>query len=209
MWPGRTLDEVVRILKINLNQLFFFIFTNKLIEVMQCSVQLKLTHPLSVRILKPQASLASQTQPTPAQTDSSCLILKAIRAGVGWVWLARLALGMVLFFFCDIDRAKQTTSVSCVVTMGNLRECLICYYLSMLFSITPSIGYSGARWVNLTNQKDAAYHPGASLSEQQNASTRTYMRYLLMISQTTTVTRAMGQSHKPHPSKGVACETRP
>ena len=156
MWPGRTLDEVVRILKINLNQLFFFIFTNKLIEVMQCSVQLKLTHPLSVRILKPQASLASQTQPTPAQTDSSCLILKAIRAGVGWVWLARLALGMVLFFFCDIDRAKQTTSVSCVVTMGNLRECLICYYLLMLFSITPSIGYSGARWVDLTNQKDAA-----------------------------------------------------
>ena len=29
-------------------------------------------------------SLASQTQPTPAR------ILKAIRAGLGWVWLARL-----------------------------------------------------------------------------------------------------------------------
>ena len=33
-------------------------------------------------------SLASRTQPTPARI--AFVILKAIRAGVGWVWLARL-----------------------------------------------------------------------------------------------------------------------
>ena len=39
-----------------------------------------------------QDSLARQTQPTPARIAFSIAaqILKAIRAGVGWVWLARL-----------------------------------------------------------------------------------------------------------------------
>ena len=45
--------------------------------------------PLSVSLAH-SPSLASQTQPTPAQIAFSITILKAIRAGVGWVWLARL-----------------------------------------------------------------------------------------------------------------------
>ena len=41
----------------------------------------------------PATSLASQTQPTPARI--AFRILKAIRAGVGWVWLARLSSNMM------------------------------------------------------------------------------------------------------------------
>ena len=44
------------------------------------------------------ARLARQTQPTPARIASPCVIalLKAIRAGVGWVWLASLVYGMIV-----------------------------------------------------------------------------------------------------------------
>ena len=40
-------------------------------------------------------SLASQTQPTPTRIAFSITHGKAIRAGVGWVWLARLMLGLL------------------------------------------------------------------------------------------------------------------
>ena len=44
-------------------------------------------------------SLASKTQPTPTQMAFRvpCVILKAIHAGVGWVWLARLCLSCTLY----------------------------------------------------------------------------------------------------------------
>ena len=35
-----------------------------------------------------KSTLASHTQPTPARI-TPCVLLKAIHAGVGWVWLAR------------------------------------------------------------------------------------------------------------------------
>ena len=51
----------------------------------------KIASSLRARLARSLPALASQTQPIPAQIAFS-MILKAIRAGVGWVWLARLGL---------------------------------------------------------------------------------------------------------------------